>query len=85
MSWHPIFLTVETSPGVWMMRHKHDLEGFGRIELRRTNGGLRYKVTHRDKVIGWSTTLQVACEALHVAHEEYRARVYAGPPTGPRD
>ena len=37
----------------------------GTIELRRTDAGPRYKVTHRGAILGWATTLKIATERLH--------------------
>lgn len=80
--WHPIFLTTELSPGVWVMKAAHEVEGFGRIELRRGSGTVRYKVIHGGEVIGWSTFLQVACEQLFLEERRRRDAVYSGPPNG---
>ena len=82
MSWHPVFLTTEISPGVWDMQHPIDYGPFGRIELRRVGEQLRYKVTLGGDVIGWATTFQVACEKLAEAEADRRRRVYKGPPNG---
>lgn len=82
--WHPIFLTSEPSPGVWVMKSASDREAFGRIELRRVSVGLRYRVALGGDVIGWSTTLQLACEQLYRANQRARDAVYAGPPNGRR-
>ena len=83
-AWHPIFLTSEPSPGLWVMRASHDVEAFGRIELRRVDGGLRYKVTLGGEVIGWAASLEVACVRLWDAYRRDRQRVYGGPPNGLR-
>ncbi|OJU41834.1 MAG: hypothetical protein BGN97_03795 [Microbacterium sp. 69-10] len=80
--WHPIFLTREVRPGLWEMKHSHEIESFGRIELRRVGEQVRYKVTHGDVLIGWATSLEVARVALLKAERTARERVYAGPPNG---
>lgn len=82
--WHPIFLTTEISPGVWVMKYAHEVEGFGRIELRRVGDQLRYKVTLQGELVGWATSLQVACEGLYVAQRDANGKTYSGPPNGRR-
>lgn len=76
--------TTEPEPGVWLMRTPLDYGPFGRIELRRVNVGLRYRVEYRGQLIGWSTTLQVACERLWGAYLEQIEKDRHGPPNGPR-
>ncbi|WP_344013842.1 hypothetical protein [Microbacterium natoriense] len=79
--WHPIFLTTEISPGVWEMQNQTDYAPFGKIELRRIDERTaRYRVTLSGGVIGWSTTLQVACERLYEARLEQRRRAVGGAP-----
>lgn len=80
--WHPIFLTTEISPGVWEMQHSTDYGPFGKIELRRVGDLARYKVTLSGGVIGWSTSLMVACEQLWKARLELQERARRGPPNG---
>ncbi len=80
--WHPIFLTTEIRPGVWEMQHATSPDPFGKIEIRRVGDAVRYKVTLRGAVIGWSTTLQVACEQLYLAWLEANQRMREGPPNG---
>ncbi|QEA30376.1 hypothetical protein FGL91_18585 [Microbacterium sp. CBA3102] len=82
--WHPIFWTDEPQPGVWVMRSPGDVESFGRIEIRRVSGVIRYKVTLYSDVIGWSNTLSHACERLYAAYKKQRDDVYKGPPNGRR-
>jgi hypothetical protein len=39
---------------------------YGTIELRRVNATtVRYRVSFRGEVIGWSSTLRLACERVH--------------------
>lgn len=82
--WHPIFYTSEPAPGVWTMIAPGDDAPFGRIELRRTEAGPRYRVTLGRDVIGWATSLRVACERLWVARLEAMQRGRDGPPNGGR-
>jgi hypothetical protein len=46
------------------------VDGFGRvygtIEIRRLNATeVRYRASFRGEVIGWSSTLRLACERVH--------------------
>lgn len=58
----------EGPPGTW-----HLIDGLGKpyavIQLRRVMGGsdVRYRVTFRGDVIGWATSLRLACERAHAA------------------
>jgi hypothetical protein len=39
---------------------------YGTIELRRLNATeVRYRASFRGEVIGWSSTLRLACERVH--------------------
>lgn len=80
--WHPIFLTDEPSPGIWVMTARHQVDPFGHIELRRVGGVVRYKVTLGTDVIGWSNTLQHACEQLYRAYLKRDDDIHRGPPNG---
>ena len=83
--WHPIFWTDEPTPGTWVMTAPHEIEAFGRIEIRRIPGGvIRYKVTLQGETIGWSNTLSHACERLYAAHKKHLDDVHSGPPNGRR-
>ncbi|GGH34310.1 hypothetical protein [Microbacterium album] len=65
--WHPIMAAVEDEPARWRMLDSLGKE-YARIELRRVaGGGLRYKVEFRGELIGWATSLRVACEGAHRA------------------
>lgn len=66
------------------MKAPHDVEAFGRIEIRRVSGVVRYKVTLHGETIGWSNTLSHACERLYAAYKKQREDVYSGPPNGRR-
>lgn len=66
------------------MTAPHEVEAFGRIEIRRVAGVIRYKVTLRGEVIGWSNTLSHACERLYAAHKKQQDDVHTGPPNGRR-
>ena len=67
-NWHPILAAVEEPTGSWRM-----LDGLGKqygtIEIRRVRNDTdtRYRVTFRGEVIGWATTLRLACEQVHAA------------------
>jgi len=80
--WHPIFLTDEPTPGVWTMKAAHEVGPFGRIELRRVSGVVRYKITMGGDIIGWSNTLQHACEGLYAARLKRDDEIRTGPPNG---
>jgi hypothetical protein len=77
--WHPILAAVEGPTGTWRM-----LDGLGKqygtIEIRRVmnDTDTRYRVTFRGEVIGWATTLRLACEQVHAAF--LRAHGPAGGP-----
>lgn len=46
-----------------------DGRDYGSVELRRvTPDTLRYRAEHRGNLIGWATTLRVACEHVHAAY-----------------
>ncbi len=61
----------------------HEVDPFGRIEIRRIKGGvIRYKVIMRDETIGWSNTLQHACEQLYRANLKRDDDIHRGPPNG---
>jgi hypothetical protein len=67
-NWHPILAAVEGPTGTWRM-----LDGLGKqygtIEIRRVmnNTDSRYRVMFRGDVIGWATSLRLACEQVHAA------------------
>ena len=67
--WHPILCAHEGPAGTWRMI---DAQGrtYGSIEIRRVMDGaeVRYKAVYRDVVIGWATSLRVACERVHAAY-----------------
>ena len=75
--WHPILAAVEGPTGTWRM-----IDGLGKpygtIEIRRVMNGTvtRYRVTFGGDVIGWATSLKLACEHLH------RAFLRANGPSG---
>lgn len=64
--WHPIMAAVEVAPAVWSMRDQ--FREYGRIELRRTGDGPRYRTEHEGVLIGWASTLRVACSHVHGAY-----------------
>ncbi|MGC5222621.1 hypothetical protein ACPW96_08480 [Micromonospora sp. DT81.3] len=77
--WHPILAAHEDPTGTWQMI---DAQGrsYGTIEIRRVMNDteVRYRASFRGEVIGWSTTLRLACERTH--REFLRAH---GPSGGP--
>jgi hypothetical protein len=65
--WHPIMSTVEGPPGTFRFVDPSGRE-YGVAELRRVSGQeLRYRVTYRGELLGWSTTARLACERIHAA------------------
>ncbi|MEU1971133.1 hypothetical protein ABZ477_05745 [Microbacterium sp. NPDC019599] len=69
VDWHPILSAVEGPTGTWRML---DEQGrvYGSVEIRRIMNGtdVRYKAVYRGEVIGWSTSLKLACERIHGAY-----------------
>lgn len=56
---------VEGLPGTWRMIDPHDRE-YGRIEIRRVDGGLiAYRAERDGVVLGWATSLRLACSKVH--------------------
>jgi hypothetical protein len=41
---------------------------YGRIELRRVADGARYKALRDGEILGWASSLRVACERVHTAY-----------------
>lgn len=66
--WHPILSAVEGPTGTWCMVDAQGRE-YGRIEIRRVMNGtdVRYRAVYRGDVIGWATSLRLACERVHGA------------------
>ena len=64
--WHPILAAEEGPTGTWRL-----IDGtgktYGMIEIRRVMNGtdVRYRAVFRGEVIGWATSLRVACEQIH--------------------
>lgn len=65
--WHPILNLTEPEPGVWILHDAYE-EPRATIVLRRTEAGLRYRVTRGGVVLGWATSLRVAAERAHQAY-----------------
>ncbi len=63
--WHPFLSAEEPEPGVWTLTAQYDSEPYGRVEIRRTEKGVRYKAELYGQVIGWATTLRVALDQVH--------------------
>ena len=63
--WHPLLAAQEGPSGTWTLVDAFD-RVYGTIEIRRVNATeVRYRAGFRGKVIGWSTTLRLACERVH--------------------
>lgn len=63
--WHPLLAAQEGPTGTWNMVDGFD-RVYGVIELRRVSAtDVRYRASFRDEVIGWSSTLRLACERVH--------------------
>lgn len=63
--WHPLLAAQEGPTGTWSLLDAYD-RVYGTIELRRVSTtDLRYRVSVRGEVIGWSTSLRLACERAH--------------------
>lgn len=78
--WHPIMAAIERDPGVWTLVDTLDRE-YGRIEIRRTLDGIRYRTEAPvGTLIGWGTTLRQSCERVH---DEYLRS--HGPGPAPRE
>ncbi|QKJ19746.1 hypothetical protein [Microbacterium hominis] len=63
--WYPLLAAQEGPTGTWSMVDGFD-SVYGVIELRRVNAAeVRYRASFRGEVIGWSSTLRLACERVH--------------------
>ena len=62
--WHPILAAMERQPGTWEMIDP-DGRVYGRIQIRRVADGIRYRTEHQGELLGWATSLRVACEKVH--------------------
>lgn len=78
--WHPLLLLTEPSPGVWLMKLATDYVPFGRIEIRRVQDEVRYRVQFKDELIGWASSLRVAAERLWREYLEDGRTARSGPP-----
>jgi hypothetical protein len=67
--WHPILAAVEGPTGTWRLV---DQQGtvYGTVDIRRVRGGtdVRYRAVWRGEVLGWATSLRLACERIHGAY-----------------
>jgi hypothetical protein len=66
-SWHPILNTVEREPGVWTLLGPLDVE-YGRIEIRRTDQGVKCRCELFGELIGWGNSLKYSCMRVHRAY-----------------
>lgn len=73
-SWHPIFWTDEPQPGLWVMKAPSEVEAFGRIEIRRVSGVVRYKVTLQGETIGWSNNAKTSTRGHRTGDASRRRR-----------
>lgn len=64
--WHPIMAAVEGPPGTWRMIDPQGRE-YGRVEIRRVDTGrvIAYRAERKDVVLGWATSLRLACFKIH--------------------
>ena len=63
--WHPLLAAQENPTGTWSLLDAYD-RVYGTIEIRRvSDDDVRYRVSFRGEVIGWSNTLRLACERVH--------------------
>jgi hypothetical protein len=62
--WHPMLAAEERVPGVWIMVDPMGQE-YGRIQIRRTRDGIRYRTEALGELIGWGTSLRQACGRVH--------------------
>ena len=67
--WHPILSAVEGPTGTWRLVDPQGRQ-YGTVEIRRVMNGtdVRYRAVFRGEVIGWSTSLRIACERIHSAY-----------------
>lgn len=63
--WHPLLAAQEGPTGTWTLVDGFD-RVYGTIEIRRVSDeDVRYRVSFRGEVIGWSSTLRLGCERVH--------------------
>jgi len=63
--WHPLLAAQEGPTGTWTLADAFD-RVYGTIEIRRVNATeVCYRASFRGELIGWSTTLRLACERVH--------------------
>jgi hypothetical protein len=63
--WHPLLAAQEGPTGTWSLLDGSD-RVYGSIEIRHVNAtDVRYRASFQGEVIGWSTTLRLACERVH--------------------
>lgn len=65
--WHPIMAAEEREPGVWTMVDPLGQE-YGRVEIRRTADGIRYRAEMRGQELGWGRSLRQSCMVVHSAY-----------------
>lgn len=60
--WHPIMAAVEGPPRTWRMIDPQGRE-CGRVKIRRVDAGriVAYRVERNGVVLGWATSLRLAC------------------------
>lgn len=63
--WHPLLAAQEGPTATWSLVDAYD-RVYGTVELRRVSATeARYRVSFRGALIGWSTSLRLACERVH--------------------
>lgn len=61
----PLLAAQEGPTSTWTLVDAFD-RVYGTIEIRRVSATeVRYRASCRGEVIGWSTTLRLACERVH--------------------
>ncbi|MGC5169596.1 hypothetical protein ACPW96_04905 [Micromonospora sp. DT81.3] len=80
--WHPVLAAHEGPTGTWRMI---DPQGrvYGRVQIRRLNGEIRYRAELGAELLGWANSLKLATYRLHMAHLR-QASGREGPPNAPR-
>jgi hypothetical protein len=80
--WHPILSADEGPTGTWRMMDPNGTV-YGKIQIRRLHGEIRYRAEVDGELIGWANSLKLAAHRAHLAHLE-RTTGRKGPPNEPR-
>lgn len=65
--WHPIMAAVEGPVGTWRLVDPLGRE-YGVVRLVRVDGEPMYRGEHRGELLGYGTSLKLACEHVHHAY-----------------